>query len=76
MSAGRSPIAILGAGGWGTALAVHLGRTGRRVMLWGRDRALLEEMSARRANPTYLPDVAIPPGVHAPNFVRFPVELV
>src|SRR5918993_3013264 len=52
--------AVLGAGSWGTALAVHLGSVGHRVSLWGRDRALIAEMSARRANPTYLPDVRFP----------------
>jgi glycerol-3-phosphate dehydrogenase (NAD(P)+) len=52
--------AVLGAGSWGTALAVHLGISDRDVTLWGRDVALLAEMSARRANPTYLPDVAFP----------------
>jgi len=52
--------AVLGAGSWGTALAVHLGSVGHDVMLWGRDRHLLGEMVARRANPTYLPDVTLP----------------
>jgi glycerol-3-phosphate dehydrogenase (NAD(P)+) len=56
-------IAVLGAGSWGTALAIHLGRTGHRVALWGRDPALLGEMTSRRANPTYLPDLILPPGV-------------
>lgn len=52
--------AVLGAGSWGTALAIHLGSLGRVVSLWGRDRALLDEMTARRANPTYLPDITFP----------------
>jgi len=52
--------AVLGAGSWGTALAIHLGSVGHNVSLWGRDRALLDEMSARRANPTYLPDITFP----------------
>jgi glycerol-3-phosphate dehydrogenase (NAD(P)+) len=52
--------AVLGAGSWGTALAVHLGSVGHDVRLWGRDRHLLGEMTARRANPTYLPDVTLP----------------
>lgn len=56
-------IAILGAGSWGTALAVHLGRQGHAVRLWARDAALAEEMAARRANAVYLPDVSFPPGV-------------
>jgi glycerol-3-phosphate dehydrogenase (NAD(P)+) len=52
--------AVLGAGSWGTALAVHLGAVGHEVTLWGRDPALLAEMASRRANPTYLPDVTLP----------------
>lgn len=52
--------AVLGAGSWGTALAVHLGAVGHDVTLWGRDPALLDEMASRRANPTYLPDVVLP----------------
>jgi len=55
--------AVLGAGGWGTALAIHLGRAGHCVSLWGRDPVLLEEIAARRANPTYLPDVTLPDSV-------------
>lgn len=55
--------AVLGAGSWGTALAVHLGANGHRVRLWGRDAALVREMRARRANPTYLPDIVFPESV-------------
>ena len=53
-------VTILGAGSWGTALAVHLGRVGHDVRLWARDGALVEEMAARRANAVYLPDVTLP----------------
>ena len=53
-------IAVLGAGSWGTALAVHLGRLGHEVRLWGRDPSLVDEMRARRANATYLPGIALP----------------
>ena len=53
-------IAVLGAGSWGTALAVHLGRIGHDVRLWARDRALVGDMTARRANAVYLPDVTLP----------------
>lgn len=56
-------IAILGAGSWGTALAVHLGHIGHDVRLWARDAALAEEMAIRRANAVYLPDVTLPPTV-------------
>lgn len=54
---------MLGAGSWGTALAVHLGRTGHDVRLWARDPALAEEMATSRANPIYLPGVMLPPSV-------------
>ena len=54
---------MLGAGSWGTALAVHLGHIGHDVTLWGRDPALLAEMATRRANPTYLPDLTFPAAV-------------
>src|SRR5579872_2593399 len=59
----RHRTAVLGAGGWGTALAIHLARNGHTVSLWGRDPALIDELAARRANPTYLPDVLLPPQV-------------
>jgi glycerol-3-phosphate dehydrogenase (NAD(P)+) len=39
---------------------VHLARAGHDVQLWARDPALAEEMSVRRANPVYLPDVHLP----------------
>jgi glycerol-3-phosphate dehydrogenase (NAD(P)+) len=56
-------IAVLGAGSWGTALSVHLGRVGHDVQLWARDAALVDDMRARRANAIYLPDVDLPASV-------------
>ncbi|MSO45642.1 MAG: NAD(P)-dependent glycerol-3-phosphate dehydrogenase [Acidobacteria bacterium] len=53
-------IAILGAGGWGTALAVHLARAGHDACLWARDPALVADMRMRRANAVYLPDIKFP----------------
>jgi glycerol-3-phosphate dehydrogenase (NAD(P)+) len=53
-------IAILGAGSWGTALAIHLARVGHDVRLWARDPDLVEEMTAERANRRYLPEVRLP----------------
>jgi glycerol-3-phosphate dehydrogenase (NAD(P)+) len=55
--------AVLGAGSWGTALAVHLARLGHPVRLWARDAALARELQARRANAVYLPDVNFPGGL-------------
>jgi len=56
-------VAVLGAGSWGTALAVHLGRIGHDVRLWARDRSFADEMASRRANAVYLPDVTFPDSV-------------
>jgi len=56
-------VAVLGAGSWGTALAIHLGRIGHDVRLWARDPAFANEMAARRANAVYLPDVTFPDSV-------------
>jgi glycerol-3-phosphate dehydrogenase (NAD(P)+) len=56
-------IAVLGAGSWGTALSVHLGRLDHDVCLWARDGALVEEMRATRVNGVYMPGVPLPPTV-------------
>jgi glycerol-3-phosphate dehydrogenase (NAD(P)+) len=58
-------IAILGAGSWGTALAVHCGRIGHEVRLWGRDAALMAEIARIRETAAYLPKIQIADGVVA-----------
>ncbi len=55
-------IAVLGAGAWGTALAVSL--AGRhRVALWARDAALASAIGSGRRNARYLPEVPVPDAV-------------
>jgi glycerol-3-phosphate dehydrogenase (NAD(P)+) len=56
-------IAVLGAGSWGTALAVHLGRLHHDVRLWARDAAMAADIAGRRANAIYLPDISLPTSV-------------
>jgi glycerol-3-phosphate dehydrogenase (NAD(P)+) len=53
-------VAVLGAGSWGTALAVHLARVGHDVRLWARDPAFAEQLTRQRENAVYLPGVAFP----------------
>ncbi|MGH8141765.1 MAG: NAD(P)H-dependent glycerol-3-phosphate dehydrogenase [Steroidobacteraceae bacterium] len=53
-------IAVLGAGSWGTALAIQCARAGRIARLWGRDPAHVEALSRERVNRRYLPDAALP----------------
>jgi glycerol-3-phosphate dehydrogenase (NAD(P)+) len=54
-------IAVLGAGSWGTALAILLARHGTQTVLWGRDRDAIHAMAATRRNARYLPDAEFPP---------------
>lgn len=62
-SASSTPIAILGAGSWGTALAIQFARTSRPTLLWGRDGEHLRELAAERCNKRYLPDAHFPPAL-------------
>lgn len=57
------PIAVLGAGSWGTALAIALARNNRTVQLWDRDQGLLQEIEKAKANIRYLPEVSFPSGI-------------
>jgi glycerol-3-phosphate dehydrogenase (NAD(P)+) len=56
-------IAVLGAGSWGTALAILLARNGIRTLLWGHDPEQMQRLAAQRSNPDYLPDIAFPDGL-------------
>jgi len=56
-------VAIIGAGSWGTALAVQLSRSGMAVRLWARDPALARAIAGARENRRYLPDVPVPEDV-------------
>ena len=58
-----TPVTVLGAGSWGTALAIHLARAGHIVRLWARDEALADQMAATRINPSYLPGIELPADV-------------
>lgn len=56
-------VAVLGAGAWGTALAVHLARRGHAVSLWGHRREHVAALALARENRRYLPGVAFPPSL-------------
>ena len=56
-------LAVLGAGGWGTALARSLAQTHSDVTLWARREALADELRRSRVNVAYLPGVMLPDSV-------------
>ena len=56
----RKPITVVGAGSWGTALAIQLGRAGSKVTLWGRDGEHQKQLQRDRCNERYLPGAAFP----------------
>lgn len=59
-TADKRNIAVLGAGSWGTALAILLARNGAHVRLWGNEPEPLSAMQAQRENRRYLPGVRFP----------------
>lgn len=56
----EAPAAVLGAGSWGTALAIQLARSGRPTRLWGRDPQRQAAMTASRRNERYLSEAPFP----------------
>jgi glycerol-3-phosphate dehydrogenase (NAD(P)+) len=56
-------MAVLGAGSWGTALAIQCARAGHPTRLWGRDAALVASMRLAGRNARYLPDAEFPPSL-------------
>ena len=59
-----SQIAIIGAGAWGTALSIVLGRKGgHRIRLWVYEKEVRESIAARRVNELFLPGQSIPDSV-------------
>ncbi|WP_020174177.1 NAD(P)H-dependent glycerol-3-phosphate dehydrogenase [Methyloferula stellata] len=63
MSESNSPIAVLGAGAWGTALANLAAYHGTKVVLWGRDPQQIAAMAAEHVNARHLPGVPLAPSL-------------
>ncbi|HXX01146.1 MAG TPA: NAD(P)H-dependent glycerol-3-phosphate dehydrogenase [Candidatus Acidoferrales bacterium] len=63
-----SQIAVIGAGAWGTGIAIVLGRKGtHRVRLWAHETEVCDSINTRRVNETFLPGRHIPESVTAGN---------
>jgi len=64
MSAPSQQVAVLGAGSWGTALAILLARNGIDTWLWGHDPAHMVRIAHEKENANYLPGVSFPDSLH------------
>lgn len=60
MTAKSATITVLGAGSYGSALAICFARNGHRTVLWGRDKAQMAKMAETRTNEKYLPGCQLP----------------
>lgn len=58
-------ISIIGAGSWGTALAILLAETRASIRLWGHNPRIVGELVEKRINSQYLPGLRLPPNVYA-----------
>ncbi|MDT8383378.1 MAG: NAD(P)H-dependent glycerol-3-phosphate dehydrogenase [Gammaproteobacteria bacterium] len=59
MNQAERPITVLGAGSWGTALAIQLARSDRPVVLWGHDPEMMAKLARERVNQRYLPNIPL-----------------
>jgi len=70
-----SKIAVLGAGAWGTGLAIVLGRKRtHQIRLWAREPEVQESISSRRLNELFLPGQEIPNSVEATSDIRETID--
>lgn len=63
-------IAIIGAGSWGTALAVVAARAGHDVQLWARNADVVALINRDHLNSVYLTGISLPPSVRATGDIR------
>jgi glycerol-3-phosphate dehydrogenase (NAD(P)+) len=70
-----SKIAIIGAGAWGTSLAIILGRKGsHEIQLWAREEEVCDSITITRTNKLFLPQQAIPPSVTATSSLEHALQ--
>ncbi|MBT8422867.1 MAG: NAD(P)-dependent glycerol-3-phosphate dehydrogenase [Gammaproteobacteria bacterium] len=63
MTADDNKIGVIGAGSWGTALAIQLARAGQQPMLWGMEPEVIRSLTEERCNSVFLPDIPLPDSV-------------
>lgn len=67
-------VSIIGAGSFGTALAVVLGHGGFTVKMWAREQKVVEKINSERKNPAYISDVELPDSVSATESLEICLE--
>lgn len=67
-------VAIIGGGGWGTALSIALSRMGHKIRLWVHEPELVTAINEERCNPLYLGGFSIPEPVVATDSLGFGLE--
>ena len=60
----HSSITVLGAGSFGTALAITFSRNGHPIYLWGHNPQKMQKLNAERQNAEFLPDIIFPDALH------------
>ena len=66
-------VCVLGAGAWGTALAIHIAKK-HNVVLWARDSSHVSGMQKSRSNPLYLGDFTFPKNLALENDLEIAIE--
>ena len=69
-----SKVAVVGAGAWGTSLAIILSKKSTDVRVWARETEVVESVEKRRVNEMFLPDIKIPQNVTFSHDARSTVE--
>ena len=67
-------LAVIGAGSWGTALAMVLSRNGHQTRLWGRSPEHIEDLCQHRCNKKFLADIAFPPSLEAVSDLKLALQ--
>ncbi len=67
-------IAVLGSGSWGSAISIHFGRAGFKVVQWCRESEVAREINEKRENSPFLKGIKYPEGVWATSSVKEAVK--
>lgn len=67
-------VAVIGAGSWGTALAIVAARNQHQVKVWAREPEVANQINRAHRNPFYLSEIELPANIHATTSVEDAIE--